>query len=71
MTFEDAVAEIRKEAPGRVTVVSYSSLNSSNARSTRWIFHCLGQSVATVMSPSGGTRERSGAISITSPRIQK
>src|SRR5260370_11079779 len=48
-----------------------SSLNSSNARSTRRIFHCLGQSVATVMSPSGGTRERSGTISITSARLQK
>src|SRR5260370_7318333 len=48
-----------------------SSLSSSNARSTRRIFHCLGQSVATVMSPSGGTRERSGTISITSARLQK
>src|SRR5712692_10507938 len=48
-----------------------SSLNSSNARSTRRIFHCLGQSPATVMSPSGGTRERSGTISITSARLQK
>src|ERR1700674_1226995 len=48
-----------------------SSLNSSNARSTRRIFHCLGQSAATVMSPSGGTRERSGTISITSARLQK
>src|ERR1700720_2414420 len=47
-----------------------SSLNSSNARSTRRIFHCLGQSPATVMSPSGGTSERSGTISITSPRLQ-
>src|SRR6202140_1134651 len=47
-----------------------SSLNSSNARSTRRILHCLGQSPATVMSPSGGTRERSGTISITSPRLQ-
>jgi len=26
MTFEDLVAEIRKEAPGRVTVVSYEGL---------------------------------------------
>ena len=26
MTFEDAVTEIRKEAPGRVTVVSYEGL---------------------------------------------
>src|SRR6202043_2504049 len=32
--------------------------------------HSLGQSAATVMSPSGGTRERSGTISITSPRLQ-
>src|SRR6202521_2068147 len=48
-----------------------SSLNSSNARSTRRIFHCLGQSPATVMSPSGGTRDRSGTISITSARLQK
>src|SRR6202140_1913432 len=47
-----------------------SSLNSSNARSTRRISHSLGQSAATVMSPSGGTRERSGTISITSPRLQ-
>jgi hypothetical protein len=29
------------------------------------------QSVATVMSPSGGTRERSGTISIISARLQK
>src|SRR2546425_1214132 len=46
------------------------SANWSNARSTRRIFHCLGQSAATVMRPSGGTRERSGTISITSPRLQ-
>src|ERR1700730_9029576 len=47
-----------------------SSRKASNARSTKRIFQWAGQSAATVMSPSGGTRERSGTICITSPRLQ-